>query len=412
MISKISIFVIILSLLFAFIEVAKACEGARPLALGGAFTGLADDANATYWNPAALGLIEKPELTYTGTAYDRDAYNYDDWASMVIPLDVFSHKDNANLGTLGLSFMNNIDKGKFSYLYYGIDINVDVEIDERWYTISYGREISEIAEGLCLGANLRYLTFEEALKTQFSYGGTTYQSGGREDDSLLALDLAVYYKWKKFSAGLLIQNANEPELTVFDVTGKYKANFRPGIAYRLWDKFIISTELYDATNDSNYRNFRIGAEAQITDNAAIRVGGYDITATDKIGRAITGGIGLTSLELTNNIDLNLSYGILYWYESEAEMRDKFSHLLAITATFDVGQKPAIPAYKIEPRRPRRYRIQRTLDEQEFIKEKQPSKRGLSAAERLDRLESAYKKGKISNKKYIEEKKLILQTSSE
>lgn len=36
--------------------------GTRALAMGGAYTGLADDYTAIYWNPAGLGLVKKPEL--------------------------------------------------------------------------------------------------------------------------------------------------------------------------------------------------------------------------------------------------------------------------------------------------------------------------------------------------------------
>jgi hypothetical protein len=37
--------------------------GARPVAMGGAFVAVADDANTTYWNPAGLGWLEEREIT-------------------------------------------------------------------------------------------------------------------------------------------------------------------------------------------------------------------------------------------------------------------------------------------------------------------------------------------------------------
>src|SRR4029077_6842859 len=37
--------------------------GARSLAMGAAFVGVADDASATYWNPAGLSQITRKELT-------------------------------------------------------------------------------------------------------------------------------------------------------------------------------------------------------------------------------------------------------------------------------------------------------------------------------------------------------------
>src|SRR5438132_5016171 len=37
--------------------------GARSLAMGSAFVGVADDASATYWNPAGLSQITRKEIT-------------------------------------------------------------------------------------------------------------------------------------------------------------------------------------------------------------------------------------------------------------------------------------------------------------------------------------------------------------
>ena len=37
--------------------------GARPVAMGGAFVAVADDANTTYWNPAGLAHLEEKEIT-------------------------------------------------------------------------------------------------------------------------------------------------------------------------------------------------------------------------------------------------------------------------------------------------------------------------------------------------------------
>jgi len=44
-------------------------SGARPSAMGGAFTGMADDLNALTWNPAGLGLMGRPELSVLHSDY-------------------------------------------------------------------------------------------------------------------------------------------------------------------------------------------------------------------------------------------------------------------------------------------------------------------------------------------------------
>lgn len=56
--------VFILLALF-FTPASFAYFGARPMGMGGAFTAVADDANAPYWNPAGLAL--NPEVSITGS---------------------------------------------------------------------------------------------------------------------------------------------------------------------------------------------------------------------------------------------------------------------------------------------------------------------------------------------------------
>jgi hypothetical protein len=44
--------------------------GARSLAMGGAFVGLADDATAAYANPAGLTVLLQPEVSLEGRSWD------------------------------------------------------------------------------------------------------------------------------------------------------------------------------------------------------------------------------------------------------------------------------------------------------------------------------------------------------
>ena len=69
---------------------ARACVGARPLAMGGAFVAVADDVNATYWNPAGLSQIPAGKIEITGmhTTTNRDQINYQDYAAAATTLAV------------------------------------------------------------------------------------------------------------------------------------------------------------------------------------------------------------------------------------------------------------------------------------------------------------------------------------
>jgi len=76
------------------IAVLKAGVGARPLGMGGAFTAIADNADAPYWNPAGLSQIKQQEINTMQTKLSTDTDHY--YISYVRPL---------GKGTLGISWI-------------------------------------------------------------------------------------------------------------------------------------------------------------------------------------------------------------------------------------------------------------------------------------------------------------------
>jgi hypothetical protein len=66
-------------------EFLKIGAGARPLAMGGAFVALADDASAGYWNPAGLLFLRKGELLLMHAEHLGNLADYD-YAAFAQPL--------------------------------------------------------------------------------------------------------------------------------------------------------------------------------------------------------------------------------------------------------------------------------------------------------------------------------------
>lgn len=78
----------------------KIDAGARGSALGQSYTALASDANALAWNPAGLGFLNQPELSYLRIQYLADtAYNY---GAFALPLRAGSGKLGLGLGVIQL----------------------------------------------------------------------------------------------------------------------------------------------------------------------------------------------------------------------------------------------------------------------------------------------------------------------
>jgi hypothetical protein len=110
--------------------------GARALAMGGAFTAIADDATASYWNPAGLTKIENIEATFMYSAnmsVDRQ-FNY------------FGYAQWLGVGGLGVSWINagmsDMEHRDGSGGYLGTENTGDNAIG-----LSYGMEVGSLMVG-------------------------------------------------------------------------------------------------------------------------------------------------------------------------------------------------------------------------------------------------------------------------
>jgi hypothetical protein len=116
--------------------------GARALGMGGAFTAVADDATAAYWNPSGLVKIENIEATFmyaANMAFDRQ-------------LNYFAYTHWLGMGGIGVSWLNagvgDIPRWADAETYLGSE-----NIGENAIMLSYGTEVGN----LMLGATAKVL---------------------------------------------------------------------------------------------------------------------------------------------------------------------------------------------------------------------------------------------------------------
>jgi hypothetical protein len=131
------------------IAVLEAGVGARALGMGSAFTAVADNADAPYWNPAGLGFINKQEITTMQTRLSTDTDHY--YVSYVNP---------AFGGVLGISWIQ-VGLGNIIQTSSEVDVHNEVQninvfsYFSNAYLLSYGKEINE---RLSVGVTAKYLT--------------------------------------------------------------------------------------------------------------------------------------------------------------------------------------------------------------------------------------------------------------
>jgi len=257
-----------LALIGSMLGPVSACVGARPYGMGLAFVAVADDANATYWNPAGLLQLERREITFMRNMNARKWVNYQDYFAYAQPLDESS--------AIGISYIAK-DQG-IGYL---------GEADtwtQTWYWLSYARRL---AGNTAVGINVR--TINESLRLP-----------GMSAETDLGVDVALFHRIdESATVGLLVQNANEPETTIRSASGEIIAsniqNWRPGIALHPDPTLTISASMYDALNkaDGLARHIRVGVEKLVDRGESrylvYRVGYQGLILLDAIDEAIAKG---------------------------------------------------------------------------------------------------------------------------
>ena len=125
--------------------------GARAMGMAGAFTAVADDPSATYWNPAGIAQINRPEFSIMYGSYIDDE-NHNLFISFVYPLqnDIHLAISSNNL------FYTDITGAEEDQYSASVAIPLDFVTDKR----------------LLLGANFRF------LNTDIGNGGGSAQGFG------------------------------------------------------------------------------------------------------------------------------------------------------------------------------------------------------------------------------------------
>jgi len=233
------VFVIFVTAIRIFAAPVDLQLGARPQAMGGAFTALADDANAVVWNPACLTKVKVGELGFMhGIMSDFSGVN----------IDFLSYAQPQ--GTSGVGF---------SWLNVGADLKSGENestsrMSENTFTLAYGVSPKK---NFSLGMALKRLTLSSEV------GG----GGG------LGFDFGSYYKInRQVSFALVLRNV------ATDIKDEYfPMNMRFGIAGRFMKGKINTALDVDTKQDIDGKEgtttrLHAGIEGNITGDFSLRAG--------------------------------------------------------------------------------------------------------------------------------------------
>lgn len=257
--------------------------GARSLALGGAFTGLADDATAAYANPAGLTILRAPELglelrhtgfdtpfvsggeivnnpfntSGVGEGIGSDSVTQASFASFVYPLEsatlaVYYHRTGDFDGSIDAAPIEFVDTaGNFFDQYPAARGRISYEIENIGFAVGY-----KFSDAFSVGASIAYSDFTIDSVTERDDPPITIQRQNGNDDDVIFSVGALWALSPKLNLGLAYRSGGDfsyaanNELLV-DPFGEL--NFTPGfkvphvlslgLAYRPSDAWLFSFDV-------------------------------------------------------------------------------------------------------------------------------------------------------------------------
>ncbi len=244
--------------------------GARALGMGSAFTALADDSTAAFWNPAGLARLEQSEASFmhADLTMDRE-YNFFNYAH------VLKDKSGKKNGVVALSHVtfgvdgipetrlstDGINPATDATGAYTPGSNVWIfsyfKDTEKNTFGSYARKLSDKFYG---GVNLKYLKHELFTNSASTWGldfGFLYEANEKTTLGLSVRDIGETLDWNTASG----HKDDVPLTSTF------------GVAYKARSNLTLAADI-NKVEDMDAKLFA-GAEWWLQDYAALRLGSKD-----------------------------------------------------------------------------------------------------------------------------------------
>lgn len=288
--------------------------GARPASLVGAFTAVADDANAPAYNPAGISFITHNEITFM-------------YARLFSGVNFYSGDDTSRLGLGYFSYVPTIKaKAYGSYAVSWTNFAATNLYREDTLSLtaadSYQFETLRSAPIFSYGGNLKFL--RRAFSTDQRTDQDPVFNGGR-DSNAVTVDLGVMVRpnWAVLPGlkfGLAGQNLTEPDIGLH-ARDRVPIKLSFGVAYQDSSLPLINPAFEFSRRGG--RTLLTGAwEAWVAkDVLALRVGAN----ADELG----GGIGY-QFHLANKLTMRLDYGLIWPFNVDGTTG---SHRVSISSSF-------------------------------------------------------------------------------
>jgi hypothetical protein len=286
--------------------------GSRALSMGDAYTTIADDATAMYWNPAGIASMDQMQMIYSHYDYIADI-NYD-FGGVTFPV--------SDIGTFG-AFAGSLSMGEIERTTVQSPNGTGEKVSAGSFVFgfSYGRALTDrfkigsnikyiregiwhsVAEGFAVDIGILYTSFFKNIIIGMSISnfGTDMQMNGR--------DMLVQHDISQAIAG------NNENLNAHLDADKFPLPilFRVGISSNI-TKDLLGLQDYDfilavdaVHPNDNYEYLNIGSEISLFNRSLSFRGGYrQLFLTDREG-GLSLGTGIETTISGSKINIDYAY---------------------------------------------------------------------------------------------------------
>ncbi len=280
--------------------------GARAIGMGGAFSAIADDASAIFWNPAGIAKLKNNSATFSHTFWLVETNH--DMAGLVLKIgDVHSLGISYTALTMPDMKVRNeyYQEGTgeyFSAADYSIGLTYAMSITDEFSIGFTGKYITQSiwhmsASTVGFDIGIHYLTPWDNLKLGMSVSniGGKIKYGGEDN--------FIYYSYDKEKHGNSDKIFAEIKMDEWDLP----LQFRVGLAYDInISENNRITASCDAIHPNDYTEFlNTGMEYAFKERFFLRVG-YKALFKEESEEGLTAGVGLIYY-LTDYLPLRVDY---------------------------------------------------------------------------------------------------------
>lgn len=240
---------------------AELQQGCRQQGMGGAFTGLADDGEAVYYNPAGLVNLRDIEMI---TMYSRQAAHMETAVSDM----------GINVSYLGYAQNFGDEIGSFSgrYYYRGYNFGSTFGASEHLFMLGYGRKLTDLLDlypdldwldylrPLSVGIGIKFMRF--GFSDAAALADNDY-AGNDEDlaDWTWSMDMSFFYKFReRYSFGFQFKDFNRPNSSIIaNEKTLDKMDYTFGFAWK-YSKNMRDVITADMSSENKNYAFNFGTE--------------------------------------------------------------------------------------------------------------------------------------------------------